>query len=101
MSTLDLCLRHNPLLMWLERKGIYQGVTFPGATFALDRIEERKVQKSEGKLNDEREDLLDKFLRARKERSDIFSEREVLGSSLSMIIAGAETRSVSALFWLA
>ena len=95
MSSLDMYLRHNTLLMWLERRGIYHGVTFPGATFPLQRIAERKMQKFEGKREGTQEDLLDKFLRAKDERPNIVSDREVLGSSLSMMIAGAETRSVS------
>ncbi|KAL8782626.1 MAG: hypothetical protein Q9213_005213 [Squamulea squamosa] len=79
----------------IYRVGIYNGVTFPGAAFALKRIEERKSQKFMGKGDETREDLLDKFLRAGKERPDIISDQEVLGLSLSMIIAGAETSAIS------
>lgn len=97
MPALDMSLRHNPILMWLERKGLYNGITFPGAVFAQERIkervQERKLQKSERTKDEMREDLLDKFLRAREERPEIMTDREVLGSSISMIIAGAETRS--------
>ena len=95
MPSLDRLLRHNPLLMWLARRGILEGSTFPGAKFALGRLQERKVTKSEEKPNEEgpRQDLLDSFLRAKDEKSDVFTDREVLGSSLSMLIAGAETTS--------
>lgn len=48
MPWVDLLFRHNPLLMWLERRGWYTGNTFPGATFALQRIRARDQQKLTG-----------------------------------------------------
>lgn len=95
MPSLDMLLRHNPVLMWLERRGWYTGNTFPGANFALQRIWEREQQKSTGNEADGREDLLDKFRRAQRERPEIITDREVLGLSLTTMFAGAETRSGS------
>lgn len=94
MPSLDMCLRHNLVLMWLERKGIYHGVTCPGATFALKQINGRKLQNSQESKDKTREDLLDKFLRVINERPNVVSDQEVLGSSLSMMTAGAETTLV-------
>ena len=91
MPWTNLLLRHNPILLWLERRGLYGGNTFPGATFAVQRIEERKRQKPIGDEEDEREDLLDKYRRATRERPEYATDKEVLGFSLSNMIAGAET----------
>lgn len=94
MPIVDLFLRHNPVLMWLERKGLYQGSTFPGVPFALRWLRERQRRYDSGLGKEgveDREDLLDQFLKARREYPDIVSEREVLGLSLSMMIAGGET----------
>ena len=91
MPWTNLLLRHNPFLLWLERRGWYGGNTFPGATFAVKRIEEREQRKLTGNGVDEREDLLDKYRRARRERPEYVTDREVLGFSLSNMLAGAET----------
>ena len=80
--------------MWLERRGWYTGSTFPGASFAVQRIQERDQQKLEEDGADRREDLLDKFRRARCERPEHITNQEVLGLSLSTMLAGADTRSV-------
>ncbi|KAM0804317.1 cytochrome P450 oxidoreductase [Usnea florida] len=95
MPWVDLLLRHNPLLMWLERRGWYMGNTFPGATFALQRIRNRDQQKPTEIGDNRREDLLDKFRQARRERPEHITEQEVLGLSLSTMLAGAETTSIS------
>lgn len=42
------------------------------------------------KNTSDREDMLDRFLKAKQERPEIVNEREVLGLSLSMMIAGSE-----------
>jgi cytochrome P450 len=90
----DLFLRHNPVLMWLEQRGLYQGSTFPGVPFALRWLRERQKQYDAGLTKDgiqSREDLLDQFLKARQENPQVVTEQEVLGLSLSMMIAGGET----------
>ena len=95
MPWIDMLFRHNPFLMWLERQGWYAGNTFPGARFALQRIAEREREEAAmGSKAKEREDLLDKFRKAKKERPEHITIREVLGLSLSTIIAGSEPRSV-------
>ena len=90
MPWVDLLFRHNPLLMWLERRGWYTGSTFPGASFALQRIRDRDQQKLTETGKDRREDLLDKFRRARRERPEHITEKEVLGLSLSTMLAGGD-----------
>ena len=93
MPWVSKILRHNPILLWLERRKLYSGNTFPGATFAIGRIQAREKQKATGDGADRREDLLDKFRRARRERPEHITSREVVGLSLSTMFAGAETRS--------
>lgn len=94
MPWVDKLLRHNPVLMWLERQGWYAGNTFPGATFAIERISERQIEREKPAVDDgdRREDLLDKFRRAKDERPDHIRDQEVVGLSLSTILAGAEAR---------
>ena len=93
MPWIDRLFRHNPFLMWLERRGWYAGNTFPGARFALQRLAEREQEEATtGNDTKKREDLLDKFRKAKKERPEHITTTEVLGLSLSTIIAGSEPR---------
>ena len=93
MPIVDLFLRHNPVLMWLERREWISSNTFPGIPFAVKHMRKRQARYANnvGKHAADREDLLDKFLEAKRERPEIVTEREVLGLSLSMMIAGSET----------
>lgn len=89
----DKFLRHNPVLLWLERQGFYQAGTFPLGRFVgklmRDRINEYSTRKDfETK---EVKDLLDNFLGARETHPKFMTEREVVSISLTMILAGAET----------
>ena len=93
MPTLDVFLRHNPVMMWLERREWISSITFPGATFAMRRIRERE-QRYENEVEKgaaDPEDLLDKLLKAKLERPKVVREAEVLSLNLSMMIAGSET----------
>lgn len=94
MPSVDIFLRHNPVLLWLERQGWYAGNTFPGVTFAIERISERQREreKAAGDSGDRREDLLDKFRRAKSERPEHITDKEVLSLSLTTMLAGAEAR---------
>ena len=93
MPTLDLFLKHNPFLLWLERREWISSITFPGADFALKRIRERgkRYMKEVEDVAADPEDLLDKFLKAKLERSAVVGDEEVLGLNLSMMVAGSET----------
>ena len=79
--------------MWLERSGVFQGSTFPGVPFAIRHMQERKAYYANRNASEvkERDDLLDKFLKAQFEDPEVMTDKEVLGLSLSMIIAGSET----------
>ncbi|KAI9811991.1 MAG: hypothetical protein M1827_004883 [Pycnora praestabilis] len=96
MPSVDVFLRHNPVLMWLERRGWISSTTFPGVPFAIKHMQERKKRYGDDVERHvaDQEDLLDKFLRAKRERPEIITEREVLGLSLSMMIAGSETTTI-------
>ena len=92
---LDKLFRHNPVLLWLERKGFYQKGSFPLAIFVAKRMKARvnyydTKQDSETKNT---EDLLDKFFKAKEAHPEAMSEKEVLSLSLTMVLAGAETMS--------
>ena len=93
MPTVDVCLRHNPVLMLFERREWIKSSTFPGVPFALAHMRKRQSSaETKGNFHtSDREDLLDKFLEAKRERPDVVTDTEVLGLSLSMMIAGAET----------
>ena len=95
MPWVDSLFRHNPVLMWLERRGWYTGTTFPGARFALERIVERDLQKEPtARYTGQKIDLLDKFRQAKEEHPEHITMKEVLGLSLSTMIAGSDPRSV-------
>lgn len=97
MPTVDVFLRHNPVLMWLERRDWISSNTFPGIPFAIRHMRER--QRHYAKDGEDhaiyQEDLLDKFLKAKRERPEVVTDREVLGLSLSMMIAGSETTGIT------
>lgn len=86
-------LNHNPILLWLERRGWFHSSPFPGAPLALKHMRERQKRYENNNPTTEgsREDLLDKFMKAGKQHPDIVREKEILGLSISMIIAGAES----------
>ena len=90
MPWLDLLLRHNPVLMWLERRGLYAGNTFPGARFALQQLREREHRDVNAPDSVEGQDLLDKFRKAKEEHPEHITDMEVLGLSLSTMIAGSD-----------
>ena len=92
MPWVSKLLRHNPILLWLERRKWYAGNTFPGALFAVGRIQAREQEEPTGDNADRREDLLDKFRRANRKFPEHVTSREVVGLSLSTMFAGAETR---------
>ena len=96
----DKFLRHNPLLLWLERKGVFQGSTFPLVPLVAKNMRERVkyYQTKEEPAIKEREDLLDKFLHAKETHPHVVTEREVLSLSLTMILAGAETTLESLIY---
>ena len=93
----DQFFRHNPLLMWLERKGYYQPKTFSLGPFVGKRMMERiKRQKKAPEFEaKESEDLLDKFLKTRHTHPKAVTEKEVVSLSMTMVLAGAETMSGS------
>lgn len=89
----DSFLRHNPALLWLERRGWFHGSTFPGAALAVQHMKERqkRYESNDPTGDSTREDLLDKFLKAGRQHPDIVKEKEILGLSISMIVAGSES----------
>ena len=94
----DKFLRHNPVLLWLERQGLYKGSTFSLGPFVGKRMRDRIARDQKCKPDDEpkgAEDLLDKFLKARKTHPQAVTDQEVLSLSLTMVLAGAETMSAS------
>ncbi|MCJ1386172.1 hypothetical protein MMC17_009298 [Xylographa soralifera] len=92
---LDKLFRHNPVLLWLERRGFYQKSTFPLVIFVAKRMKARvsyyETKRDTETKNDE--DLLDKFFKAKEAHPKAMSEKEVLNLSLTMVLAGAETMS--------
>ena len=91
MPITDSFLRHNPIALWLEKVGLLKSNTFPGAIFASERLAERKKLYESGKRSTDRVDFLDKFLLAQKQYPEIVTTQEVMGLSLSTILAGSET----------
>lgn len=99
---LDKFLRHNPVRLWLDRVGIYSGATFPLVPLVAKHMNNRlDYYRTKDDNESKREDLLDKFLKAKETHPKAMTEREVLSLSLTMILAGAETTSITltALFY--
>ena len=102
---LDLLLRHNIILMWLERRGLNLRYVFPGVPFTRQRVQERQKDykvgkketllsngpKSQDKGENKHEDLLDRFLQSKAQHPDHISDNEVRSLCLTMMFAGSET----------
>ncbi|KAL8948174.1 MAG: hypothetical protein Q9222_005615 [Ikaeria aurantiellina] len=102
---LDYLFWRNPVLLWLSKRGWYDA-TSPTVPFALRHLGGRlKAVDGHKELSEKpqarREDLLDKFLKAKRDNPDLINDRTVLGLSLSMVNAGSDTTAItlSALFY--
>ena len=105
MPFLDYLFWRNPVLLWLSKRGWYDA-TSPTVPFAVRHLGSRL--KAAGGGNDSietkwegREDLLAKFLNAKRDNPGLINDRTVLGLSLSMVNAGGDTTAItlSALFY--
>ncbi|KAI9798293.1 MAG: hypothetical protein M1833_004865 [Piccolia ochrophora] len=93
---LDLLMLKNPLLLLLDRLGIWNS-TFPVVSFAKARMAERTPELSQqnGKASDGRADLLSKFFQAQVDRPNFMDDSRVLTMAVSMAFAGSETTAIS------
>lgn len=94
MPSLDSLLLKNPILLWLNRRGHFNGMPNPVVTFALKR-QSARAQGSDMSSDGSRVDLLDKFLEAKEKHPDTVSDSEVLGLGMSMVNAGSESTAVT------
>ena len=94
----DGLLVKNPVLLWLNRRGYFNGRPNPAVPFALKRQLERLEDGEEGKqdVKDvDRVDLLDKFFQARNDHPETIKDHDILGLGLSMVFAGSESTAIS------
>ena len=82
--------RHNPFLMLGQKVGVLPSTAYPGIPYAAKKMEARKQFKAKGGKA-EREDLLEKFFKAREANPDIVGETQILSLTLTMMFAGSET----------
>ena len=74
-------LRAQPIVMWLQRQGLYAGNTFPGVNFALHRIAEREQKQELTTFHGNScEDMLDKFRKAKQKRPEHMTKCGSIGS---------------------
>ena len=105
MPWLDQVFLKNPVLLWLNRRGLFNSRPSPAVSWALTRQVARVQAIKEEKHTagaDGRVDLLDKFLQAKENHPDTVADKEVLGLGLSMVLAGSETTAITlaAIFYL-
>src|SRR6266536_5643397 len=96
MPSLDLLFWKNPILLWLGRHGYAHSPT-PTVSFAVKAMKTRQQQVEKPP----REDLLARFLNAKRDHHDVVGDEDVLGMSLSMVNAGSDTTAItlSAIFY--
>ena len=104
MPWLDKIYIKNPILLWLNRHGYFNGSPNPAVPWALKRQVARNKEREKRNLshsNEGRVDLIDKFLQAKEDHPDTITDREILGLGLSMVFAGSETTAItlSAIFY--
>ncbi len=90
MPILDKLTFKNPLLMWLNRRGLLvpQNPLTPVVTKQFEAAK-RHFQDGKGRAND-RETLADRFLLVEKEHPEEI-ELKPFGHCVTMIVAGSET----------
>lgn len=94
----DDLLVKNPILLWLNRRGLFNGRPNPAVPFALGRQNARTQAREKGERksnNDGRVDLLDKFFEARDTHPETIKDHDILGLGLSMVFAGSESTAIS------
>lgn len=95
MPWLDKVFWKNPILRQLTKWGLWD--TSSGvAVFARARMQERTT----GTIDETtkptiRDDLLSMFMRARENRPDFMTQKQVLTMAVSMAFAGSETTAIS------
>ncbi|KAL4937178.1 hypothetical protein BDV06DRAFT_216087 [Aspergillus oleicola] len=103
MPWLDRVFWKNPVFDILQKWGVVDN-SHPVAVFARARMGERMAasvsasssKESDSKGSDEqKQDLLTKFLQASTHRPDFMTEKRVLTMAVSMAFAGSETTAIS------
>ena len=97
MPALDYLFWRNPVLLWLSKRGWYDQSS-PTVPFALKHLGQRlktAPDEKDAKMSEGREDLLAKFLNAKRENPEIVNDRTILGLSLSMVNAGGDTTAIT------
>ena len=93
--TLDQLLWKNPVLMFLNKCGLFNSHRNISVPFALKNQESRKKVREQNKenLNHEilRPALMDRFLEAQEQSPDVIGSRELLALGLSVLGAGSES----------
>lgn len=96
MPSLDRLFWKNPFLILLEKHGWVKAPR-PTVPFAVNALKKRQqlVEKPES------DDLLARFLNAKRDYPDVVGDKDVLGMSLSMVNAGSDTTAItlSAIFY--
>ena len=101
---LDKWLKKKPILMWLNRRGYFNGKPLPSLTFAAEAQLERRRQREQKDLDakSERlghqsteETLTDKFLSVQEAHPGSLGPSEILSLALSVIVAGSDSTAVS------
>jgi cytochrome P450 len=96
----DRLLWKNPIFLWLGKVGWYNKVT-PTVPFAHRHITarlsamEKEIPLDSIQSETKQVDLLDKFIRAKKEHPEIIDEKALLGLTLSMVNAGSDTTATT------
>lgn len=94
--------------MWMTRKGLIGSQTNPAVTSAFKAQSKRVHEKNQdandaekGKSESAHEDLLEQFIRAKKEHPESIGDKEILMLGISMVFAGADTTAwtLSAFFY--
>lgn len=88
---LDLRLLKNPLLLWLNRKGIAQ-YNSEAVLVALKLQEERNKELQAGA--EPREDILDSLLQTKHDYPDFMNDDEVHKINITVIFAGGDTTAL-------
>lgn len=108
MPILDSLFWKNPILLWLGRRGWYNKPS-PTIPFAVKHLTQRlraAKQTTDGEGTSsigegKREDLMAKFLNAKRDHPETVDDKEMLGMAISMVNAGSDTTAItlSAIFY--
>lgn len=95
MPWLDLLWKKNPVILWLDDRGLITNDTSPVVPFAGKRMAETENQEKQVSLHAHQPlDFLARFQRETREDPDFLNDRQILALTISSVFAGSDSTAI-------